>query len=506
MQDAPLPADRPDARDPGEHVDAPSASPGSASAEGAAIPLWAAIVPVVALIAFLIAALVWLPSVQPNFAGSGHIPLVLAAGVAALVARSFGHRWEHLALGVRAAIDLAMGAILILLVIGMLMGTWLAAGIVPAFIDWGLQLLHPKAFLAASCLVCAVVALVSGSSWSTAGTVGLALVGVGEAMGVDPAYTAGAVVSGAYFGDKLSPMSDTTNLAPAMAGTDLFTHVRNMLWTTIPSIVIALTVYVVLGLSLGDVAAPAELARIHSLLVEQFSPSLVHLSVPLVVGVLVARQAPALPSLVAGAVLGGLLALVQGVPLTAVIDAAMSGYQPDTGDAVVDELLRRGGMASMSNTVLLILCAMTFGGIMERAGMLRVIAEAVLSVAKSARSLVVATVLTSIAMNVLAADQYIALVVPGRMYAPAYRQAGLHAKHLSRALEDGGTITSALVPWNTCGAFMSTTLAVSTVAYLPYAVFNWVNPLVSITMALLGIGLATSERPRPEDAPTSPSV
>lgn len=503
MQDAPLPPGRTETMDHGE---ATPAAEDSLPSSGAPIPLWAAIIPVAALIAFLIAALVWLPSVQPGFEGSGHIPLVLAAGVAALVARSFGHRWDHLAVGIRGAIDLAMGAILILLVIGMLMGTWLASGIVPAFIDWGLQLLHPKAFLAATCLVCSVVALVSGSSWSTAGTVGLALVGVGEAMGVNPAYTAGAVVSGAYFGDKLSPMSDTTNLAPAMAGTDLFTHVRNMLWTTIPSILIALAVYVVLGLSLGDVAAPAELARIHGLLVEQFSPGLVHLTVPLVVGVLVARQAPALPSLVAGALLGGLLAVAQGVPLTTVIDAAMSGFQPDTGDAVVDELLRRGGMASMSTTVLLILCAMTFGGIMERAGMLRVIAEAVLSVAKSARSLVVATVLTSIAMNVLAADQYIALVVPGRMYAPAYRQAGLHAKHLSRALEDGGTITSALVPWNTCGAFMSTTLAVSTVAYLPYAVFNWVNPLVSIAMAMLGIGLATRERSNTVAEPAPPQA
>ncbi len=453
---------------------------------GEPIPVWAALIPVVGLIALLFVNIVWLPRRFEGYEGSGHLPLVLAAAIAALVARAWGWRWDTVKAGVLHAIHLAMGAILILLVIGMLMGTWLASGIVPAFIDWGLLLLRPSFFLAASCVVCSVVSLVSGSSWSTAGTVGLALVGVGDAMGISPAMTAGAVISGAYFGDKLSPMSDTTNLAPAMAGTDLFTHIRHMLWTTGPSWLLALIGYGVLGLTLDTTAKAGNIQTIHALLTEQFHPGLVHLTVPAVVGVLVARKVPALPALLTGAILGGVLAAVQGVAVPDILVAAMDGFRPDTGNEAVDELLERGGMTSMSGTVLLILCAMTFGGAMERTGMLRVLAQNLLSAARSTGSLIMATVLTSIGVNILAADQYIAVVVPGRMYADEYRARGLHPKNLSRALEDGGTITSPLIPWNTCGAFMSTTLGVATGAYLPWCFLNLLNPLISILYGFTG--------------------
>lgn len=454
------------------------------------IPTWAALVPVVTLIGLLSLVILVVPAWKDGFEGTGHLPLLLSGAVAAIVAGAHGHRWPAIERGIVRAIGLSMGAVLILCVIGMLMGTWIAGGVVPALIHWGLDLLAPQYFLPTACAVCSAVSLVSGSSWSTAGTVGIALIGVGTALGVDPAMTAGAVVSGAYFGDKLSPMSDTTNLAPAMAGTDLFSHVRHMVWTTVPSWTIAMIVYA--GLSLGTDVDPqaGSVEAIQGAIASQFEPSLVHLLPPLVVLVMVTRGVPALPTLLLGAVLGGVLAWgVEGASLADVLDAAMKGYKSTSGDKAVDELLTRGGLESMAKTVLLILCAMTFGGVMESTGMLGVLAAQLLRGVRSAGSLVAATVLTSCGINVIAADQYISIVVPGRMYASAYRDRGLHPKNLSRALEDGGTLTSALVPWNTCGAFMAATLAVSTTAYLPYAVLNYINPIVAIVYAMLGVSM-----------------
>jgi NhaC family Na+:H+ antiporter len=461
--------------------------------EGREIGLGAALIPVACLIGFLAYAIIGL-------GGSGHVPLALAAAVAGLVARFHGWRWDTIRSGMLAAINLAMGALLILVVIGMLMGTWLASGIVPALIDWGLMLLSPSFFLPATCAVCSVVSLVSGSSWSTAGTIGLALVGVAGAMGIDPALAAGAVVSGAYFGDKLSPMSDTTNLAPAMAGTELFTHIRHMVWTTGPSWVLAMIAFTVLGLDLEVGETGASVETIHELLQAHYEPGPIHLVVPLVVGAMVFRRIPALPTLLVGAVLGGVLALVQGVPASDVLAAAVDGYQPATGDATVDELLARGGMMSMGSTVILILCAMVFGGAMERTGMLRTIGQRLLSLGKSSGSLIASTILTSIAMNILAADQYIAVVVPGRMYAAEYAARGLHPKNLSRALEDSGTMTSALVPWNTCGAFMGTTLGVSALAYAPFAFMNLLTPFISVFYGYTGITMVELEESEGDDA------
>jgi len=488
------------ATEPASGQDSPSAPP---------VPLWAATLPVVALIGFLITALVWLPRAQPGFAGSGHVPLVLAAAVAALVARGFGHRWDDLALGVRAAVDLAMGAILILLVIGMLMGTWLASGIVPAFIDWGLQLLHPKAFLAASCLVCAVVSLVSGSSWSTAGTVGLALVGVGEAMGVNPAYTAGAVVSGAYFGDKLSPMSDTTNLAPAMAGTDLFTHVRYMLYTTIPSLAIALAVFLVAGF--GGGAAAEGLGAEQWALADTFGAAVrskFHLHpglfiAPAAVIFLIVRKMPAAPALLIGVLLGAATAIVfqphvvrelAGPEATSFALAsyrvALTAMTTDiavaTGHPLADELLTAGGMVGMLDTIWLILSAMVLGGILQATGMLDRITRALLVGVNTAFGLIARTVGTCIAFNVLASDQYLAIVVPGNMFREEYARRGLAPENLSRTLEDAGTVTSVLIPWNTCGVAQSGILGISTWTYLPYCIFNWVSPIMSLVVAGLG--------------------
>jgi NhaC family Na+:H+ antiporter len=449
------------------------------------VPFAWALVPVVCLVALLALFIL-------VFESSGHLPLAFAGAIAGLVAWNRGWRWTDLQEGMLRAIGLAMPAILILLTIGMLMGTWLQSGVVPALIDWGLWLLSPEYFLPASCAVCSIVSLVSGSSWSTAGTVGLALVGVGGAMGIDPAMTAGAVISGAYFGDKLSPMSDTTNLAPAMAGTDLFTHIRHMAWTTGPSWVLAMIGFTILGSGLESSAQPEQIDAIRGTLDEVFDPGLRHLIPPALVGFMVYRRMPALPSLFCGALAGAALSLWGTSGATWLDDigsamaAAMSGYEPDTGNAAVDELLKRGGIESMASTVLLVLCAMIFGGVMERTGQLRVIAQQILKQAKTTGSMIATTVLTAIATNILSADQYISVVVPGRMYAPAFRERGLHPKNLSRALEDGGTITSPLIPWNTCGAFMASTLGVATGAYLPYCFLNLVNPVISIIYGYTG--------------------
>ncbi len=467
-------------------------------------PLWA-LVPVVALIGALTVVIVVLPRVSPGYEGTGHLPLAFAAAVAAAVARGFGRSWDEIETGIIEAIKLAMNAVLILCVIGMLMGTWLVGGVVPALVYWGLELLAPSYFLPTTCLVCSIVALTSGSSWSTAGTVGLALVGVGEALGVDPAMTAGAVVSGAYFGDKLSPMSDTTNLAPAMAGTDLFSHVRHMSWTTLPSWLLAMLLYSVIGIGLAPGPTDGSVAQIQAVIAANFHPGIVHLVPPLAVLVMVVRKIPALPTLVAGVALGGILGLAfEHATLADVLTAAGKGYAANTGDKAVDALLSRGGLASMDRTVVLILCAMSFGGVMESSGMLETLASGLLRLARGTASLIGVTILTAAGINIVAADQYISIVVPGRMYATAYRRMGLHPKNLSRALEDGGTLTSPLVPWNTCGAFMAATLMVPTVAYLPYAFLNLFNPLISIAFAIFGISIARVAVPADQPAGGQP--
>ncbi len=471
--------------------------------QGRPIPGWAALVPVVALVGFLSLFILVLPGRYAGFEGTGHLPLLLAAIVGGLVARAYGWSWDALQEGVNKAIEMAMGAMLILLVIGLLMGTWLASGVVPALIDWGLSLLSPSFFLPTACAVCSVVSLVSGSSWSTAGTVGIAMIGIGGALGIDPAMTAGAVISGSYFGDKLSPMSDTTNLAPAMAGAELFEHIRHQVLTTGPSWLIAMVVYTVLSLGSEVSVDAAGIDTIQSAIRAHYNPSIIHLLPPAVVLVCVLRRQPALPTLLLGAGMGAALGVAQGVGPDAVIGAAMSGHVADTGNAGVDELLSRGGMLEMSSTVILILCAMSFGGVMERTGMLQTMASKLLSLAKNAGSLIAVTVLTAAGINVVAGDQYISIVVPGRMYGAAFKEQGLHPKNLSRALEDGGTITSALIPWNTCGAFMAATLMVPTSAYLPYAVLNYVNPLLSILFGFLGISIAKLGSPGSETPPVA---
>jgi NhaC family Na+:H+ antiporter len=426
------------------------------------------------------------------FEGTAHLPLILASVVAAVTAGALGHGWREIEAGIAEGIAVALRAILILMVVGMLIGTWILSGIVPILIDYGLRLLSPGFFLFAACLVSAIVSTATGSSWTTAGTVGVALIGIGEGLGISPAMSAGAIVSGAYFGDKMSPLSDTTNLAPAVAGSELFEHIRYMLYTTLPALFVALCLYVVLGWSAQSASLDgAKVAAIRGVLAASFQLNPLLLLAPALVIVVVALRVPALPALVGGAILGGVLAFgIQGASVGQVMKVAYSGFEADTGSELVDALLTRGGLESMMSTVALVLCALTFGGIMERTGSLRTLADAILKLAHSTGSLVLATVASCVATNVIAPDQYLSIIVPGRMYRESYEQRRLAPKLLSRTLEDAGTLSSPLVPWNTCGAFMSTALMVSTAAYFPYAFLNLLTPVFAVIIAFSGFRIA----------------
>lgn len=419
---------------------------------------------------------------------SPHIPLIFATVIAAGLAVLKGSSYQDLERGIVRGISVAMPSILILMAIGILIGTWTSSGVVPYLISLGLELLSPKVFLPAACVICIIVSLSTGSSWSTAGTVGVALIGVGQGLGFSLPMVAGAVISGAYFGDKMSPLSETTNLAPAVAGAKLIEHIRHMAWTSGPSILIALVLYTLLGLRVESGLEGGEgIAGLSVKLDELYHFSPVLLLAPLSVLGLIVFRVPALAAVLGGGVVGIVLGVwIQGRDLVELLVAAQSGFVMESGVAELDELLSRGGLESMFWTISLIVCSMAFGGVMEASGMLQAIAERLLSFAKTGGQLVAATVCTCLGMNLLAPDQYLSIVVPGKMYAEAYKKKGLAAKNLSRALEDGGTLTSPLVPWNSCGVFMFSVLLVSPLAYLPYAFFNLISPVLSILVGLKG--------------------
>lgn len=457
-----------------------------------------ALIPIIAVIVALSVAII-------GFEADPHIPLLFGALVAGIVAMfGLNYSWDEIEKGAIETIQLAMQAILILMVVGTLIGTWLLSGTVPAMIYYGLEILSPGIFLVATTLICAIVSIATGSSWSTAGTIGVALMGVGQGLGIDAPIIAGAIISGAYFGDKMSPLSDTTNLAPAMAGSTLFEHIKYMFYTTVPSLIIALILYGIIGARYaGRALDVSNIEVIQSAIAGSFNISPIMLLPPLIVIILVTLKMPALPGLLTGTILGGIFAAIfQGAGLGEIIDAAHYGFGIESGSEMVDELISGGGLDGMLWTVSLILLAMTFGGIMERTGMLAAVGNAILKFANNTGSLVIATMLTSIAINVLAADQYLAIVIPGRMYKGVYDERGLEPRLLSRTLEDAGTLTSPLIPWNTCGAFMSTALGISAGAYAPYAFLNLINPLVAIFLAFTGIGIIDPNRKK-KDPKTS---
>ncbi|MBL7082521.1 MAG: Na+/H+ antiporter NhaC [Candidatus Aminicenantes bacterium] len=426
-----------------------------------------------------------------------HIPLICSAAVAAIVAVIHKHPWKEIHEGMVHGINLAMGAILILMIVGIMIGTWIQGGIVPSMIYYGLKVLSPGIFLVATLIICSIVSLGTGSSWSTAGTVGVALIGVGAGLGIPVSMVAGAIISGAYFGDKMSPLSDTTNLAPAVAGTDLFSHIRHMVYTTAPGYVLCLILYGFLGAKYsGGILQTEKIETIISTIRSNFFVHPILLIPPLLVIVMVVKKIPPLPALLGGVVLGGIFGiLAQSKSLLEVIQAAKSGYVSETGVALVDKLLSRGGLDYMMNTVALIICALCFGGIMERTGMLEVLARSLLKRVRRTGSLVATTIFSCIGMNAIGSDQYMAIVIPGRMFKSAFDLQGLHPKNLSRCLEDAGTLTSPLIPWNSCGAFMGATLGVNPLVYLPFAFLNLANPLVSIFYGYTGITMEKAEKP-----------
>ena len=420
--------------------------------------------------------------------GDAHLSLIVAAAVAAALGVRLGHTWKSIEDGIVHGIKIGLPAILVLMTIGVLIGTWIASGIVPMLIICGLKALSPAVFLPAACLVCAIVSVSTGSSWTTAGTVGVALIAVGKALDVPLGMSAGAVISGAYFGDKMSPLSDTTNLAPAVAGAELFEHIRHMVFTTVPALILSLILYAALGaFNASGQGDTSNVESYISAISGSFNLNPLLLLPPLLVIAMVIYRIPALPALLGGAALGSLFAVIfQGANWGDILSAAHSGFSPDTGNTEVDELLENGGLLNMMSTVALILCALSFGGVMERTRMLAVIAESILSLAKSTGSLIAYTVATCVGMNIIAPDQYLSIVVPGRMYREAYEKRGLHPKNLSRTLEDAGTLTSPLVPWNTCGAFMTGALFVNPLTYLPFAFLNLLTPIIAIAYGFLG--------------------
>lgn len=446
-----------------------------------------------------------------GLSGSNQIVLILSATVAALVAIfRLKFRWETLQDGIVKSISSAMSSILILFLIGALAGTWLLSGIVPAMIYYGLQILNPTIFLVAALIVSGIVSIATGSSWTTVATVGVALLGIGKALGFEEGIIAGAIISGAYFGDKMSPLSDTTNLAPAMAGTDLFTHIRYMARTTIPSVTIALLMFIVIGFNYETNGSVEDVKAISAVILERFNVTGWLFIVPLVVLILIIKKVPAIPALLIGALLGGVFALIFQPQIISLIAGEDGSYAFQsfkalmmamygeisvvTSNDVVNELLVTGGMAGMLNTIWLIVCAMVFGGIMEESGMLKVLAEAIIRKVHKVGSLIAATAATCVFFNITTSDQYLAILVPGRMYADIYKKRGLKPENLSRTLEDSATVTSVLVPWNTCGATQASVLGVATLVYAPYCFFNIISPFMTILFGYLKIGISYYEK------------
>ena len=435
--------------------------------------------------------------------GPNQIALIIAAAIASMVAIKIGHTWSNILESMVASISTAMGALLIFLCVGALIGTWLISGTVPTLIFYGLELLNPKIFYPAACLICAVAALATGSSWTVAGTLGVALIAVSIGLNLSPAIAAGAIISGAYFGDKMSPLSDTTNLAPAVTGTDLFAHIKHMVWTTTPSFLMALVIFMILGFGVDSDMEDSTITLLTETLDATFNITLLALLPLLVVFLMAIRKVPALPTILFGAILGGVMAfflqpeaviifadsndlpptlsLIKGIWL-----ALATGYTSATGIPEIDSLLSRGGMQSMLNTLWLVISAMSFGAVLELAGMLKTIISSSLKAAKSTGSLISTVILSCISINIVCADQYISIVLAGKMFKAEFKKRNLDPKNLSRVIEDSGTLTSPLVPWNTCGAYMAATLGVPTFTYLPYVFFNLINPVISMIYGFTG--------------------
>lgn len=418
---------------------------------------------------------------------SPHIPMLIGVLIASLVALKIGYSWKFIENSMIKGISQAMQSIIILAIIGVLIGVWILAGVVPTMIYYGLMILKPSIFLVATVLITSITSLATGTSWGTAGTMGIALMGIASGLGIPAPITAGAVLSGAYFGDKMSPLSDTTNLAPAMAGTDVFTHIKAMVKPTIITYVLTLLIFGFLSLKYrGSSADLSSVTMITEGLKNNFNISPVLLIPPLIVILSIAKKVPAVPGISLGIIAAAILGpLYQKVTFGDILSAALNGFVSETGLESVDKLLTTGGLNNMMSSISLTIIAMMFGGIAEETGILEAIVKKFLGKVQSAVGLVTATILTCFFTNATMPEQYISIVVPGRMFKNEYRDRNLDPKLLSSTLESGGTVTSAMVPWNTCGAYMTSVLGVSTVHYLPFLFFNLLMPLVQIIVTAL---------------------
>ncbi|XLS30620.1 Na+/H+ antiporter NhaC family protein [Flavobacteriaceae bacterium M23B6Z8] len=463
--------------------------------------IWEALIPIFALIGML-AYNVLVAFGDNALAGSNQFILLMGASVAAIVGFFNKVSYEQMIEEVATNIKSTVGALLILLMVGGLAGTWFVSGIIPSMIYYGLQILNPSIFLAASIIICALISVATGSSWTTSATVGIALIGVGGALGIPPGMTAGAVISGAYFGDKMSPMSDTTNLAPAMAGGELFSHIRYMSLTTVPTILVTLIVFIMIGFTF-DTSGSADTSRLLNEINGKFNVTPWLFLVPVVVIYMIVRKTPPLVALLVGTLLAGIFAVIFQPDIILMVSgqetmnfkaAYMGVLNSITVETVVptemkelQDLFKGKGMEGMLGTIWLIICAMVFGGVMDAIGALSRISKALLSLARNTFQLFLSTVGSCIALNITASDQYLAIVVPGKMFSKAYKDRGLAPENLSRTLEDSGTVTSVLIPYNTCGAYQSGVLGVGVGEYFLYAIFNWLSPITTLIFAAFKI-------------------
>ena len=444
-----------------------------------------AITPLVVMIASMLYAIVVLET-------DPHLPLIIGTITAALVAVFSGFKWVDIEEMMYKGIRLALPAVVILMIVGLIIGSWISGGVVASMIYYGLMVISPQYFLVTICIICAIVSLAIGSSWSTMATIGVAGMGIGMSMEINAAMIAGAVISGSYFGDKMSPLSDTTNLAAGLTNTDLFEHIRHMMYTTIPGLIVALTAYFIIGINIigGSTASPEDIQAMMSGMSENFVISPWLLIVPALVIVFIILKVKAVPALIAGVVLGVICTIfIQGDTLADAASTLMDGYVLESGNEMVDTLFNRGGLMDMMYTIALTIAALTFAGILEYSGMLRAIMHQILKIAKGTFGIITATILSCFTTNVTCSEQYISIVVPSRMYLRAYIDNKLHSKNLSRSLEDGGTLTSVFVPWNTCGVFIYGTLGVVAWEYAPFAILNFTVPVIAIILAATGFGI-----------------
>ena len=455
-------------------------------------PLLLALVPFICLIAIMLPSVIILGA-DPQ------IPLIICTAVTSVIAICFlGRGWQEIEDSMIETNTMAMQANFIIMIVGCLVATWIAGGIVPGMIYYGLKLFSPSVFLALLPVICAIIAVSTGSAWTTAGTMGAAAMGIAAGLGIPPAIAAGAVVTGASFGDKLSPLSDSTNLAAGVAGTKLFDHVRHMLYSTIPSFLIAVSIFAVIGSRYSAASVDtSQIDVILSTLEASFNITPLIFIAPLSVILMIVFKVPAIPGMLGGTVIGFCFALAQGNPLGDILSQMIYGVQLSSGNEMVDALLNRGGMQSMMFTISLVICALAFGGAVKAAGCLDTIIAAILKRCHSRGSIMTANVFTCIAMNFMAADQYMSIVIPGQMYKKVYEKLNLAPKNLSRVLEDSGTLTSGIVPWSTCGAVYLATLGISAFQYAPYCFLAIINPLISILYAFTGWTLAPLDPSKP---------